>query len=137
MPHRDAIAELTPAYVTLLGSVATVYDEMVPEDVISGTYIVLTEKSASDIDDKNGNLQECIMTVECVVKGQGTGGKAVRALANGVVALLNRDATLTTTNFQVVTTRQIGEQSLSGVLSDTQKIFRIILRFSHIVSQIS
>jgi len=137
MPHRDPIAELVPAYVTLLGGVATVYDEMVPEEVTSGTYIVLTEKSANDIDDKNGNLQECIMTIECVVKGQGTGGKVVRVLATGVEAVLNRDAALTTTNFQVATTRLISRQSFSGILSDTQKIFRVILRFSHIVNQIS
>jgi len=117
---KDPIKEMTPAYYTLLTS----------------QYILMGEKSCVDLPDLCGKMTSVQMVVEVVVKGTGTLGKQARALADKVIDKINRNSTISLTNFQVCTTRLVLRNSLVGELVNQDKIFRIIIRFEHKVSEL-
>lgn len=135
---KDPIKEMTPAYYTLLRTITpsiNVYDEMVPEGVTDSQYILMGEKSANDLPDLCGKMTSVQMVVEVVVKGTGTLGKTAREIADKVIGVINRGSTITLPSFQVCTTRLVLRNSLVGDLVNQDKIFRIIIRFEHKVSE--
>lgn len=129
----DPFSELTPYYFLTLGAVLPVFDEEADENA-PDEYIILGEKNAYDVPAKCGYLEECQILVDVVVKNSGTGGKQARIYAGQVMALINRNIPIDLTSFQVVTTALRSRNSLKG-LTSTNKINRVLLRFSHIVSQ--
>ncbi len=131
---KDPLVELVPAYYTLLNGVLPVYDVMMPEDKTDTQYIILGEKIAREVDGKTQDQTECIMLVEIVCKSSGTGGKAARGFTNQVLQIINHDTVFSLSSFQVVTTKLLSNNSMSSI-TPTGKLFRVLLRFQHVVYQ--
>jgi hypothetical protein len=131
---KDPFTELVAYYfTTLAGANIAMYDEMVDEDG-PDKYVVMREKTTADVPGKSTNIGECTLLLDVVCKSADTGGKSSRALANTILGLINRDTPITLTSFEVCTTTLRSTNTMS-FLSGTNKVFRVLLRLSHIVSE--
>ncbi len=139
---KNPFKYLIPAYYTALngqitvnGTVLPVYDGMVPPNGPL-SYILIGERRSSQQQAKCGFLTECFVLIDIVLKGSGYGFKQVEDAADQVLAIINSNDNVTpTSGIQVVTTSVQSINNLSS-LNSTDQVFRQLIRFRNVVSQI-
>lgn len=139
---KNPFKYLIPAYYSALngqiivnGNILPVYDGMVPPNGAS-SYILIGERTSSQQQAKCGFLTECFVLIDIVLKGSNYGFKAVEDAADQVLAIINSDDNqMPVSGIQVVTTSVQSINNLSG-LNATDQVFRMLIRFRNVVSQI-
>lgn len=132
---------LIPAYYSILnGNVLLnalplpVVDDMASAPT-SSSYILLGERSSFQREDKAGFLSEVNLLVDVVVKGDNFGQGDAEDAANQITQLINSNANPDLSpNFKVITTSIQSTNNLSA-LNPTDRVFRTLIRFRHIVKQ--
>ena len=139
---KNPFKYLIPAYYSALsgqiivnGNILPVYDGMVAPNGAS-SYILIGERTTSQQQAKCGFLTECFVLIDIVLKGSNYGFKAVEDAADQVLAIINSDDNpMPVSGIQVVTTSVQSINNLSG-LNATDQVFRTVIRFRNVVSQI-
>lgn len=139
---KNPFKYLIPAYYNALngqvvvnGTTLPVYDGIVPPNG-SASYILIGERTTSQQQAKCGFLTECFVLIDIVLKGSNYGFKAVEDAADQVLAIINSDDNpMPVSGIQVVTTSVQSINNLSG-LNATDQVFRTLIRFRNVVSQI-
>jgi len=133
---------LIPAYYTILngqinsGGVLPVYDGEVPPTV-QASYILIGDRTSNQMEGKGTYNTECTVLIDIVIKGQSMGYKVADEAANQVLALVNSAANPSIgPYFQCVTTSISSINTLPGI-NKTDNTFRVLIRFRHIIKQIS
>lgn len=112
-----------------------VYDGMAPSNATS-SYIIISTRSYTQEQDKNGFTGEASVLIDCVAKGADMGFEDSETLANDVTALINSDNKPDCSpNFQVVTVMVGGLTNVSG-LNPSDKVFRTLVRYVFKISQL-
>jgi hypothetical protein len=134
---------LIPAYYTLLngnvtvnGSVLPVYDGEVPPTV-TGSYILLGDRTSVQMTGKGTYNNECTVLVDICIKGQSMGYSASQDAANQVTALINSAANPSIGPYYQCVTTSVQSTNTLGGINKTDNIFRTLIRFRHIIKQIS
>ena len=130
---KNPFKYLIPAYysalngnITINGSVLPVYDGMAAPNADS-SYIMIGERTSSQIDAKCGFTSECFVLIDVVLKGYGYGFKDSEEAADQILQRINSNLNPTpTSTFQVVTTSVQSINNLSG-LNDSDNVFKSIL----------
>lgn len=139
---KNPFKYLIPAYYNALngqivvnGTTLPVYDGMVAPNG-SSSYILIGERTLSQLQDKSGFLTECFVLIDIVLKGSNYGFKAVEDAADQVLAIINSDENpMPVSGIQVVTTSVQSINNLSS-LNATEQVFRQLIRFRNVVNQI-
>lgn len=139
---KNPFKYLIPAYyaalngqVTVNGTVLPVYDGMVAPNG-AASYILIGERTSNQLGAKCGFLTECFVLIDIVIKSNGYGFKQADDAANQVLAIINSDDNpIPTSGIQVVTTSVQSINNLSS-LNSTEQVFRQLIRFRNVVSQI-
>lgn len=134
--------ELRKAYYNTLtaisyeGSPLQVFDSYATDDA-ADPYIVIDSMLSSDDRNKCDSTEECSLVVD-IVSGYGQGGrKQVDEIANLIIAAksqLRAAVQSITTAFALMDVYKITDSTLT-VQSGTNKIYRRIITFGHIVTQ--
>lgn len=140
---KNPFKYLIPAYYTALnnqitinGSILPVYDGMAAPNADS-SYIMIGERTSSQIDAKCGFTSECFVLIDVVIKGASYGFKDSEDAADQILAIINSNANLVpSSSFQVVTTSVQSINNLSA-LNATDNVFRTLIRFRNVVTQIA
>ena len=139
---KNPFKYLIPAYYAALngqivvsGTTLPVYDGMVPPNA-GLSYILIGERTSSQVQAKGTFLTECFVLIDIVLKGSNYGFKAVEDAADQVLAIINSDDNpMPVSGIEVVTTSVQSINNLSG-LNATDQVFRTLIRFRNVVSQI-
>jgi hypothetical protein len=134
---------LIPAYYTLLNGQITinssalpVYDGEVPPNY-NGSYILIGDRTSTQMEGKGIYNNECTVLVDVCIKGSSMGYSQSQDGANQVLGLINSEANPSIgPSFQCVTTSVQSTNTLGGI-NKTDNIFRTLIRFRHIIKQIS
>lgn len=133
---------LIPAYYEILEDVAVnmvtlpVYDGLAP-DTETGSYILIGERNVTQVNDKCGYTYTCDILIDVVTKSGSFGYKTADDYINAIVAQINSDTILDLSpEFQVVSTKIIQNFSLPA-LNPTEPVFRSLVRFEHIITQVN
>ena len=133
---------LIPAYYDILsvvqvgGETLPVYDGMAP-DTETGSYILIGERNLRQEDDKCGYTYTVDILVDVVIKNSSFGYKTADDYTNAITAEINSNTILDLSpEFQAVSTRIIQNFSLPG-LNPTEPVFRSLVRFEHIITQVN
>lgn len=140
---KNPFKYLIPAYysalngnISLNGSILPVYDGMAAPNADS-SFIMIGERTSSQIDAKCGFTSECFVLIDIVLKGYGYGFKDSEEAADQVLQRINSDLNPSpTSSFQVVTTSVQSINNLSSINS-SDNVFRTLIRFRNIVTQIA
>src|SRR5574343_1539852 len=132
---KNPFKYLIPAYYSALngniiinGSVLPVYDGMAAPNA-DQSYIMIGERTSSQIDAKCGFTSECFVLIDVVLKGYGYGYKDSEEAADQILQRINSNLNPTpTSTFQVVTTSVQSMNNLRG-LNDADNVFRTFIRF--------
>ena len=133
---------LIPAYYDLLdgniiinSEALPIYDGEAPPDV-TGSYILLGDRTSTQVQAKGSFQSEVTLLVDVVIKGDMYGFKDSEDAAEQIMQLINSDENpQCSSSFQVVTTSIQSTNNLNG-LNRTDNIFRTLIRFAHKVNQI-
>lgn len=138
---KDVGSALRKGYIdTILAYDDTVriYDEMAPDDA-EVPYIILSTQTESQMQAFTGFLVEATMLVDCITTGERIRGKKqAEDLANIVTQAIvpeNISAYMDLSpTFKLLTSRLISSNTIfePGVM----KVYRKLLRFSHIIEQL-
>ena len=133
---------LIPEYYSILNGNITLNGQPLPvvDDMASAPqstpYILLGDRTSFQRQDKSGFLSEITLLVDVVVKGDNFGQGDAEDAANQIMALINSDNNPDLSpDFKVVTTSIQSTNNLS-TLSPTDRIFRTLIRFRHIVKEL-
>jgi hypothetical protein len=135
---------LIPAYYTTLNGVVNitgigvlpVYDGEVPP-TWTGSYILIGDRTSVQMQGKGTYNNECTVLVDVCIKGASMGYALSQDGANQVTALINSAANPAIgPSFQCVTTSVQSTNTITGI-NKTDNIFRTLIRFRHIIKQIS
>lgn len=140
---KNPFKYLIPAYYTALsgqivvgGNILPVYDGMAAPNADS-SFIMIGERTSSQIDAKCGFTSECFVLIDIVLKGYGYGFKDSEEAADQVLQRINSDLNPSpTSSFQVITTSVQSINNLSSINS-SDNVFRTLIRFRNIVTQIA
>lgn len=140
---KNPFKYLIPAYysalngnITINGSILPVYDGMAAPNADS-SFIMIGERTSSQIDAKCGFTSECFVLIDVVLKGYGYGYKDSEEAADQILQRINSNLNPTpTSSFQVVTTSVQSINNLSSINS-SDNVFRTLIRFRNVVTQIA
>ena len=140
---KNPFKYLIPAYYSALngnisinGSILPVYDGMAAPNADS-SFIMIGERTSSQIDAKCGFTSECFVLIDIVLKGYGYGFKDSEEAADQVLQRINSDLNPSpASSFQVATTSVQSINNLSSINS-SDNVFRTLIRFRNIVTQIA
>jgi len=140
---KNPFKYLIPAYysalngnITINGSILPVYDGMAAPNADS-SFIMIGERTSSQIDAKCGFTSECFVLIDVVLKGYGYGYKDSEEAADQILQLINSNLNPTpSSSFQVVTTSVQSINNLSSINS-SDNVFRTLIRFRNVVTQIA
>ena len=140
---KNPFKYLIPAYysalngnITINGNILPVYDGMAAPNA-EQSYIMIGERTSSQIDAKCGFTSECFVLIDVVLKGYGYGYKDSEEAADQILQRINSNMNPTpTSTFQVVTTSVQSINNLNG-LNDSDNVFRTLIRFRNVVTQIA
>jgi len=140
---KNPFKYLIPAYYTALngqitinGTTLPVYDGMAAPNADS-SYIMIGERTSSQLNAKCSFTSECFVLIDIVLKGYGYGFKDSEEAADQILDIINSNANLVpSSSFQVVTTSVQSINNLSG-LNDADNVFRTLIRFRNVVTQIA
>jgi len=131
---KNPFKYLIPAYYAALNGQITVNGTILP--VYDGMVAPNGERTSSQQQAKCGFLTECFVLIDIVLKGSNYGFKAADDAANQVLAIINSDDNpVPTSGIQVVTTSVQSINNLSS-LNATDQVFRQLIRFRNVVSEI-
>lgn len=140
---KNPFKYLIPAYysalngnITINGSILPVYDGMAAPNADS-SFIMIGERTSSQIDAKCGFTSECFVLIDVVLKGYGYGYKDSEEAADQILQRINSNLNPTpSSSFQVVTTSVQSINNLSSINS-SDNVFRTLIRFRNVVTQIA
>lgn len=137
---KDVFESLIPAYYTVISAAVApipVFDGQVPTPASEESFILIGNRDANQIDDKDGFTYEVFITIDITIKNRNFGFKQADEIATSILAEINSNVTIDLGNdFQMVSTRLIGSSTLPGLIPNGS-VFRKLLRFSHIITQIN
>jgi hypothetical protein len=133
---------LIPAYFDALdgniiinGEALPVFDGEAPATT-TGSYILLGDRTSTQVQAKGAFQSEVTLLVDVVIKGDIFGFKDSEDAAEQIMQLINSDENpQCSSSFQVVTTSIQSTNNLNG-LNRTDNIFRTLIRYAHKVNQI-
>lgn len=133
---KDVFSELRQAYYQQLnglsvdGQTISCYDTVAPDNISASNFIVLSTQTSSQESNKHANVSDCTLLIDIVTKStSSTGRLTCDEIANAVTQeILTADLSLT--NFQLVTTVMVSNESLYHK-SDSQHIYRRLIRYRH------
>lgn len=140
---KNIFKYLIPAYYAALnnnivinGNILPVYDGMAAPNAAQ-SYIMIGERTASQLNAKCSFTSECFVLIDIVLKGYGYGFKDCEEAADQILQRINSNLNpAPTSTFQVVTTSVQSMNNLSG-LNDADNVFRTLIRFRNVVTQIA
>lgn len=140
---KNPFKYLIPAYysalngnITINGSILPVYDGMAAPNADS-SFIMIGERTSSQIDAKCSFTSECFVLIDIVLKGYGYGFKDCEEAADQILQRINSNLNpAPTSSFQVVTTSVQSINNLSA-LNSSDNVFRTLIRFRNVVTQIA
>lgn len=143
MAQKYIFKYLVPAYftilngnITLLGTPLPVYDGQVPPTQ-NGSYILLGERTSSQTPGKTCTNFEAFLLVDVCIKGASYGFKDSQDCANQILVLINSDSNPNCApDFQIVTTSVSSTNNLAGI-NASDNVFRTLIRFRHLVTQLT
>lgn len=134
--------ELRKAYYNVITAISynsvplQVFDDHVTDETES-PYVVIGSMNSSDDRNKCDSTEECSVVID-IVSGFGQGGrKTVDEIASLIIAAkssLRSALTNITTSFALMDVYKITDNTLT-VQSGTNKIYRRLITFGHIVTQ--
>ena len=130
----NPIPALKKYFVTTLGTATglTVYDGIAPDDAGS-EYVVITGRSAQQLQGKTDFISNVSITVDCVTRGNFTGYKQAEAIGQDVLTAINSDTNITLATGQATSLYVAGITNLDG-LNPTDNIFRQLITYNVIIS---
>ena len=139
---KNPFKYLIPAYYSALSgsivlgsSIIQVYDGMAAPNA-DQSYIMIGERSSSQLNAKCSFTSECFVLIDIVIKGANYSFQTADDVAEQVLQRVNSNLNPTpSSSFQVVTTSVQSVNNLSS-LNSTDQVFRQLIRFRNVVSQI-
>jgi hypothetical protein len=138
---KNVFSSLIPEYYDILSNLdfysftLPVYDGIAPAEE-TGSYILIGDRSSNQDQGKNNFNFDAQVLVDIVIKDGSRGFEKNDTVANKVLEAINSNVQMNIGNdFQVVTTRLLSQNNLSG-LNPTELTFRTLLRFEHKISQL-
>lgn len=139
---KNPFKYLIPAYyqalsgsIVLGSSIIQVYDGMAAPDA-DQSYIMIGERTSSQIDGKCGFSSECFVLIDIVIKGSNYSYQTADDVAEQVLQRINSNLNPTpSSSFKVITTSVQSMNNLNA-LNDADSAFRTLIRFRNLVSQI-
>lgn len=130
----NPISALKKYFVTTLGTATglTVYDGIAPDDAGS-QYVVITGRSAQQLQGKSGFVSSVSITVDCVTRGNFTGYKQAEAIGQDVMTAINSDTDINLSTGQCTSLFVAGVTNLDG-LNPTDAVFRQLITYNCIIS---
>ena len=140
---KNPFKYLIPAYYSALSgsivlgsSIIQVYDGMAAPNA-DQSYIMIGERSSSQLNAKCSFTSECFVLIDIVIKGANYSFQTADDVAEQVLQRVNSNLNPTpSSSFQVVTTSVQSINNLSS-LNSTDQAFRMLIRFRNVVTQIA
>ena len=112
----------------------TVYDGEVDENI--SEYIVLTGRTSSQEQGKNGFISSVVLIVDIVVKSANFGFKRAETISDLVMGGIDSDTDITlSSGFSASALSIDGTQTLEG-LNPADNVFRVLITYNLTVTQI-
>ena len=133
---KDTAAPLRKGYYDKLQGISVgVFDELLPVNNTSKSYVLLTSQTADEARTKERFMSLCTMLVMVVVRSLShTGRIECDAIADEVLQTINplraSEGYIEMQGFQVLTTVLLQNES-THQMSGTEHIYRRLLRFQH------
>ena len=138
---KNVFSSLIPEYYSILSNLdfyyfsLPVYDGIAPASEL-GSYILIGDRTSNQDNGKNNFNFDVQVLVDIVIKDGTRGYENNDIAANKILEAINSNVQMDIGNdFQVVTTRLLSQNNLSG-LNPTELTFRTLLRFEHKISQL-
>ena len=111
-----------------------VYDAMVPDDA-NGEYIVISSRTAGQIENKTGYSHDVSATLDIVTKTSSFGFKRAEQIAELVMAGINSDTIVTLPAGWDC--KNVVMESVNNLedLDPSENTFRVIIRYTFVITQ--
>lgn len=122
-------------YDILTGLGMTAFDGFAPS-TYPNEYCIIQNPVMVQGEGKNNFMTTVSITIDIVVRNSNFGHKRSEEIASDILDAINSDTVIDLSpDFQCVTTRLESSNNLNG-LTDTDNVFRTLLRFEHNISQL-
>lgn len=122
--------------ITYNGNPLPVYDGTVPSDAGS-IYVVISGLEQRDLDGKQNFNSQVNISLDIVTKTANFGYKTAEEIASLILASINadHDPDLSAYGLQCYSTELVGNTNLDSLIP-TDNVYRVILRYQHLISQL-